>query len=157
VHPADLPETVTMSAAIFSPDRTTNRSATASWSTGTALGTVAHHRDVPCAQRQQRADRRATAAWRGPGGSGRAGPARSLRRRSRDQPTAASMYGWTVSWVLANDETITGSWNGTLPTAGSLATMNNAARNNTLPPGGTAMFGFTANETSSLVLLADIS
>jgi cellulase/cellobiase CelA1 len=67
------------------------------------------------------------------------------------------MYGWSVSWVLANDETITSSWNGTLSVAGSLATMSNASWNNVLPPGGSATFGFTANEASSPVVPAIVS
>jgi cellulase/cellobiase CelA1 len=67
------------------------------------------------------------------------------------------MYGWTVSWVLADGETITSSWNGTLSQAGSLATMTNANWNNVLAPSGSTMFGFTANETSSPVVPASVS
>jgi hypothetical protein len=72
-------------------------------------------------------------------------------------PTTFTLYGWTVGWVLANDETISNSWNGTLSTAGSLATMTAANYNNVLPPGGSATFGFVANETSSPAIPATIS
>jgi predicted carbohydrate-binding protein with CBM5 and CBM33 domain len=64
-------------------------------------------------------------------------------------PTTSTMYGWTVGWVLANDETVTSSWNGALSAAGSLASMMNADYNNVIPPGGTVTFGFTASETST--------
>ena len=64
-------------------------------------------------------------------------------------PTTSTMYGWTVGWVLADDEAVTSSWNGTLSAAGSLATMTNADYNNAIAPGGTVTFGFTANETST--------
>jgi chitin-binding protein len=72
-------------------------------------------------------------------------------------PTTSTMYGWTVSWVLADGETVTSSWNGTLSQAGSLATMTNASWNNVLAPHGSTTFGFTANETSSPVIPASIS
>ncbi|HEX6526160.1 MAG TPA: lytic polysaccharide monooxygenase [Streptosporangiaceae bacterium] len=72
-------------------------------------------------------------------------------------PTTSTLYGWTVGWVLANDETVSSSWNGTLSAAGSLATMRNADWNNLLPPGGSASFGFTANEASTPVIPASIS
>jgi hypothetical protein len=59
--------------------------------------------------------------------------------------------------VLANDETVSSSWNGTLSAAGSLATMKNASWNPVLAPGGSASFGFTANETSTPVVPASIT
>ena len=72
-------------------------------------------------------------------------------------PTKSTMYGWTVSWVLANDETVNSAWNGTLSQAGTLATMTGADWNDVLPAGGTATFGFTANEGSTPVIPASIS
>jgi cellulase/cellobiase CelA1 len=59
------------------------------------------------------------------------------------------MYGWTVSWVLANGETINSVWNGTLSQAGSLATVKSTDWNRTLPAAGSANFGFTANSAAS--------
>ena len=67
-------------------------------------------------------------------------------------PTTSTMYGWTVGWVLANDETLASSWNGTLSVAGSLATMTNATYNNVLSPGASVTFGFVANENSTPVI-----
>ena len=72
-------------------------------------------------------------------------------------PTTLTLFGWTAGWVLANDETITSSWNGKLSVAGSLATMKNADWNVTLPPGGSATFGFTTNQASAPVVPASIS
>ncbi len=72
-------------------------------------------------------------------------------------PTTSTMYGWSVGWVLANDETVSSAWNGTLSAAGSLATMTNADWNNVLPPGGSATFGFTASEASSPAVPTSIS
>ena len=72
-------------------------------------------------------------------------------------PTTSTMYGWTVGWVLANDETVSSSWDGTLSAAGSLATMTNASFNNVLAPGGTATFGFTSNETSTPAVPSSLS
>jgi chitin-binding protein len=64
-------------------------------------------------------------------------------------PTTATMFGWTVSWILPDGETITSSWNGTLSQAGSLATVRSASWNSQLAAGAGASFGFTANETSA--------
>ena len=72
-------------------------------------------------------------------------------------PTTLTLFGWTAGWVLANDETIASSWNGKLSVAGSLATMKNADWNVTLPPGGSATFGFTTNQASAPVVPASIS
>jgi predicted carbohydrate-binding protein with CBM5 and CBM33 domain len=72
-------------------------------------------------------------------------------------PTTSTMDGWTVSWDMANDETITSAWSGTLSQAGSLATVTNASWNNMLAPGASTSFGFTANEASSPVAPASIT
>ena len=64
-------------------------------------------------------------------------------------PTTSTMYGWTVSWVLPDGETINSSWNGTLSQAGSLATVTNASWNGQLAAGAGTSFGFTANYTGT--------
>ena len=71
-------------------------------------------------------------------------------------PTTFTLYGWTAGWVLADDETISNSWNGTLSVAGSLATMKRYW-NNVLAPGGSATFGFTTNQASSPSIPTSIS
>jgi chitin-binding protein len=72
-------------------------------------------------------------------------------------PTTATMYGWTVSWVMPDGQTINSAWNGTLSQAGSLATVKSADWNRTLAPNGTASFGFTANYPASPVVPASIT
>ncbi len=64
-------------------------------------------------------------------------------------PNTATMFGWTVSWVLANGETVNSAWNGTLTQAGSLATVKATDWNRTLQPGASTSFGFTANQPGS--------
>jgi chitin-binding protein len=72
-------------------------------------------------------------------------------------PGTSTMYGWTVTWVMPDGETISSAWNGTLSQAGSLATMANASWNNVLAAGGSTGFGFTANYPASPVVPAGIS
>jgi lysophospholipase L1-like esterase len=61
----------------------------------------------------------------------------------------SALNGWTVSWTLANGQTVTQVWNGTLTTSGSTATVKNATYNGTVPPGTSTTFGFLANGTAS--------
>jgi predicted carbohydrate-binding protein with CBM5 and CBM33 domain len=63
-------------------------------------------------------------------------------------PSTATQYGWTANWVLADGETINSAWNGTLSQAGSLASVKSTDWNRTLPPGGSASFGFTASSAT---------
>ncbi len=72
-------------------------------------------------------------------------------------PTTATMFGWTVSWVLPDGETISSSWNGTLSQAGSLATVKSASWNSQLAAAATASFGFTANMTGTPTVPTSIS
>jgi predicted carbohydrate-binding protein with CBM5 and CBM33 domain len=72
-------------------------------------------------------------------------------------PSTSPMSGWTVSWVTANDETVTSAWNGNLSQAGTLATVTNANWNGQLAAGASTTFGFTASEASSPVIPASIS
>jgi len=59
-------------------------------------------------------------------------------------PTTSAMNGWTAGWTVAEGETVTSSWNGSLTQAGSLATVVAAGWNSHLAAGGTTNFGFTA-------------
>jgi hypothetical protein len=60
-----------------------------------------------------------------------------------------ALNGWTVTWTLANGQSITQVWNGTLTTSGSTATVTNASYNGTLAPSASTTFGFLANGTAS--------
>jgi predicted carbohydrate-binding protein with CBM5 and CBM33 domain len=64
-------------------------------------------------------------------------------------PTTATMYGWTVNWVMPDGETLNSGWNGTLSSSGSLATMKSASWNSLLGPNASTSFGFTANFTGT--------
>jgi len=72
-------------------------------------------------------------------------------------PTTSTMFGWHVSWVMPDGETISSAWNGTLSQAGSLATVANATWNNALAPSGSTSFGFTANYSASPVVPSGVS
>ena len=60
---------------------------------------------------------------------------------------STAVNGWTVHWTLANGQTITQVWNGTLTTSGSSVTVKNASYNGSLAPSASTTFGFLANGT----------
>ncbi|MFG1807726.1 arabinofuranosidase catalytic domain-containing protein [Streptomyces sp. NPDC049040] len=62
---------------------------------------------------------------------------------------STAVNGWTVHWTLANGQTITQVWNGTLTTSGSSVSVKNADYNGTLQPSASTTFGFLANGTPS--------
>ncbi len=64
-------------------------------------------------------------------------------------PNTTTINSWTASWDLANSETITSAWNGTLSQAGTLATVKSASWNSQLAPSASTSFGFTANYSGS--------
>jgi len=86
------------------------------------------------------------------------GRAASLGQVTVSNPTTSTMNGWTVSWVMANGEAITNSWNGTLSQA--RITRHDDQRQleqRCSPPAAAPRFGFTANEASSPVVPASVS
>ena len=72
-------------------------------------------------------------------------------------PTTASMYNWTVGWVMPDGETINSAWNGTLSQAGSLASVAAASWNNVLAAGTSTSFGFTADYTGTAAVPDSVS
>jgi len=64
-------------------------------------------------------------------------------------PTASTMYNWTVGWVMPDGESINSAWNGNLSQAGSLASMTEASWNNVLAASASTSFGFTADFTGT--------
>jgi len=70
---------------------------------------------------------------------------------------ASAISGWTVRWDLANGQTITQVWNGTLVAGGSSVSVSNVAYNGSVPAGGSATFGFLGNGTASSPVLTCIS
>lgn len=57
--------------------------------------------------------------------------------------------GWTVRWTLANGQTISQLWNGTLTVSGSAATVKNVGWNGALSANGAATFGFLGSGSPS--------
>jgi hypothetical protein len=57
----------------------------------------------------------------------------------------AAITGWTVSWDLADDQSIGSSWNGTLTTSGSTVTAKNAYYNAAVAAGTSTTFGFVSS------------
>ncbi|ALO91589.1 Glucan 1,4-beta-glucosidase [Streptomyces hygroscopicus subsp. limoneus] len=60
---------------------------------------------------------------------------------------STALTGWSVDWDLGGSR-VTSLWNGSLTTAGSRATVRDAAFNGSLRPGDTTTFGFTAEGTA---------
>lgn len=56
---------------------------------------------------------------------------------------ASPISNWTVTWTLANGQSITQLWNGTLTTSGSSVTVRNVSYNGSLGAGSSTQFGFT--------------
>jgi len=72
-------------------------------------------------------------------------------------PTTSTMNSWHVSWDEPTGETISSAWNGTLSTAGTLATVTSASWNGVLAAGASTSFGFTANYTGTPTVPSSIS
>ncbi|GAA1801795.1 family 43 glycosylhydrolase [Luedemannella flava] len=56
---------------------------------------------------------------------------------------------WRLTWTFAAGQTITQLWNGTASQSGSQVTVTNASYNGTIPTGGSVSFGFNGAWTSS--------
>jgi hypothetical protein len=61
----------------------------------------------------------------------------------------SALNGWTVGWSLANGQTITQLWNGTLTQSGTTVTVKSLTYNGNLAPNTSAAFGFLANSTTT--------
>ncbi|GII80353.1 glycosyl hydrolase family 5 [Sphaerisporangium rufum] len=55
---------------------------------------------------------------------------------------SGSINGWTLGFSFPNDQRITNAWNATVSQNGSAVTARNVDHNGSIPPGGTASFGF---------------
>ncbi|GAA4445607.1 carbohydrate-binding domain-containing protein [Phytohabitans houttuyneae] len=62
---------------------------------------------------------------------------------------AAAVNGWTLRWAFANGQQITQAWNASHTQSGAQVTATNAAWNGTIPPNGSASFGFTGSWTGT--------
>jgi lysophospholipase L1-like esterase len=66
-------------------------------------------------------------------------------RNGRTAPTSA----WTATFSFANGQRITQSWNATVVQQAAAVTAQNVNWNGTLPPAGTASFGFLASSSAT--------
>jgi cellulase/cellobiase CelA1 len=67
---------------------------------------------------------------------------------------STAINGWTVRWTLADGQSITQVWSGTLSGSGSAAVVGNAAYNGSLQPSGSTTFGFLANGNPSTPVMS---
>jgi len=64
----------------------------------------------------------------------------------------APFSGWTASWAWPSGQTLAQVWNGTSSGTGSYVEVRNASWNGTVPPDGTATFGFLGTWTGTNAL-----
>lgn len=65
----------------------------------------------------------------------------------------SGVRGWTIRWTAVAGQTVNQVWNGALSVTGSAVTVKNLNWNGTLPPNGTAKFGFLAAGTPATLVL----
>ncbi|NYH45312.1 hypothetical protein HNR22_005039 [Micromonospora jinlongensis] len=62
---------------------------------------------------------------------------------------ASSIAGWTVTWTVANGQSVTQAWNATVTSQGSTVTARNVAYNGALGAGASTTFGFLGSSTGT--------
>ena len=65
----------------------------------------------------------------------------------------SAITGWTVQWTLANGQTISQAWNGTLTVRGSSVAVSNASYNGVLQASASTTFGFLGTGAASVPVL----
>ncbi|WFE50038.1 cellulose binding domain-containing protein [Micromonospora sp. WMMD1155] len=55
---------------------------------------------------------------------------------------SSAINGWTLNYSLPSGQTVTNAWNATVSQSGSAVTARNVGHNGSIPPGGTASFGY---------------
>jgi cellulase/cellobiase CelA1 len=61
----------------------------------------------------------------------------------------SAINGWTARWTLANGQSISQLWNGTLSVSGTSVTVRNVSWNGSLGANASATFGFLGNGSPS--------
>jgi cellulase/cellobiase CelA1 len=61
----------------------------------------------------------------------------------------SALNGWTLTYAFPGNQTISNAWNGTAVQSGKNVTVTNAGWNGSLPPNGSASFGFQASYSGS--------
>jgi cellulase/cellobiase CelA1 len=62
---------------------------------------------------------------------------------------SSALNGWTAGFTLPAGQSITSSWNATLSGSSGALTARNVSHNGSIPPGGTASFGFQGTYSGS--------
>ncbi|MET8354369.1 cellulose binding domain-containing protein [Micromonospora sp. NPDC005206] len=55
---------------------------------------------------------------------------------------SSALNGWTLTYNLPSGQQVTNAWNATVSQSGSAVTARNVGHNGSVPPGGTASFGY---------------
>ncbi|GLK99347.1 glycosyl hydrolase [Dactylosporangium matsuzakiense] len=66
---------------------------------------------------------------------------------------STAISAWTVTWTLANGQSITNTWNTTLTTAGTTVTAKPVSYNSALAASAATSFGFSANGPATIPVL----
>lgn len=61
----------------------------------------------------------------------------------------SAVNGWTLTFSFTNGQQVTNAWNATVTQGGSTVTARNAGYNGSIPPGGTATFGFQGSHSGT--------
>jgi hypothetical protein len=62
---------------------------------------------------------------------------------------SAAINGWTVTWTLANGQTVSQAWNATLTSSGTAVTATNVSWNGSLGAGAATTFGLIGTSTGT--------
>ncbi|MET8123592.1 cellulose binding domain-containing protein [Micromonospora sp. NPDC005291] len=62
---------------------------------------------------------------------------------------SSALNGWTLTYGLPGGQQVTNAWNATVSQSGSTVTARNVGHNGSVPPGGTASFGYQGTLSGS--------
>ncbi|MET7710849.1 cellulose binding domain-containing protein [Micromonospora sp. NPDC005413] len=62
---------------------------------------------------------------------------------------SSALNGWTLTYNLPSGQQVTNAWNATVSQSGSTVTARNVGHNGSVPPGGTASFGYQGTLSGS--------
>lgn len=66
--------------------------------------------------------------------------------------TGTSPVSWSLSWTWPGGQQLVSGWNASFSQSGATITVTGTSYNQTIPPGGSVTFGFTATGTPPPVL-----
>jgi len=68
-----------------------------------------------------------------------------------------AVSSWRLGWTFGAGQTVAQLWNGTVSQSGSQVTVTNASYNGSVPSGGSVNFGFNGNSPSSNPIPTDFT